>query len=107
MNNKWRNENTAQLARAGIAWQDIDALQRIARTLHALDEHSCNGYYSELAEKRADTREKNLEKRADEIAKTYGLKAYHQTDPRGWSLYLIKTEQNDTNYSSGLAVCPH
>jgi len=104
---KIRQENESELARAGVSIRDTHELQAIAKTLHALDEHSCNGYYSERAEKSAETREANLEKRADAIAQRYGRKAYHQSDPRGWSLYLITPDQNDTNYSSGLAVCPH
>jgi hypothetical protein len=105
-NKKARLENESELMQAGIGIYDVHELQSISKTLHALDEHSCNGYYSERAEKSAETREANLEKRADEIARTYGKKAYHQSDPRGWSLYLISPDQNDSNYSSGLSVCP-
>jgi hypothetical protein len=102
-----RIQNMHELAQAGIGLDDCVDLQAISRTLHALDEHSCNGYYSERAEKAAETRESNLEKRAESIAQKYNLHAYHQSDPRGWSLYLITPEMNDSNYSRGVAVCPH
>lgn len=117
---KIRVENESELLRAGIGIYDVHELQTIAKTLHTLDEHSCNGYYSERAEKAADTRAKNLEARADIIASKYGKSAYHQSDPRGWSLYLVDSEQLrtaqardprntiDAMYNSlGIAVCPH
>jgi hypothetical protein len=50
-------------------------------------------------------REANLLMDAQEIAVFYGLRAYHQTDPRGCSLYLLDPKTDDNNYNSGHAVC--
>jgi hypothetical protein len=54
---------------------------------------------------RLGTREANLLMDAQEIAVFYGLRAYHQTDPRGCSLYLLDPKTDDNNYNSGHAVC--
>jgi hypothetical protein len=59
-----------------------------------LGEQQCNGFqkwngdWDEEATNRADRREEKLIKRAEEIAKRYGLAVYHQGDPRGAALYV-------------------
>jgi hypothetical protein len=51
-------------------------------------------------------REASLIADASEIAEHYGFKAYHQTDPRGCSLYLCDAPDADAgNYNHGHAVC--
>ena len=105
-NMKARINNAAQLGRAGINASDVARFQNISRSLSHLDELSCN---QELTH-RQETRSDNLEKQAATIAATYGLLSYHQSDPRGWSLYLVKTEQLlghsiDAAYNRGLGVC--
>ncbi len=80
-----------------------ERLSKIARTLHKLDEGDCNGR-SERGQKRADTRSANLEREAQGIAADFGLKAYHQGDPRGCSLYLIEKGQRDSYASEGIAI---
>lgn len=107
---KARQENYGALIQAGIAPPDADALQKISRSLHRLDEYSCNVGYEE--DSRQAKREARLEKVGGEIAKEYGLLFYHQGDPRGWSVYVVKPEQLrglpiNQAYSYGLAVCPH
>ena len=113
-----RQENYGELIKAGISSQDAEELQRISRALHRLDEHSCNGYqtwkgaWDEEAEKRADKREARLEAKGKEISKKYRRQFYHQSDPRGWSVYLVTTKELNgydisANYNRGLAVCPH
>ena len=81
---------------------DALALQSISRCLHRLDEAYC---MRELSDREWKRRNK-LEKQAEEIANKYGLRAYHQSDPRGWSLYLIKPDMLP-DYTQGIAVCPH
>jgi hypothetical protein len=54
-----------------------------------MDEHACNGYHSESAEKRDENRERKLLEEAKTIAKEYDFIVYHQGDPRGWPLDLI------------------
>lgn len=112
---QWREENISELY--PLVGTDALHLQRIARSLARLDEHSCNYGLSERQEKR----EERLEARATEIAKRHHLKVYRQGDPRGWPLYLYSTRALnkyrkrtkatygiDACYSSvGVAVCPH
>jgi hypothetical protein len=84
-----------------ISYDDAMELRKIAKTLHSLDEHACNGYHSERAEKVAGTKEKKLMARAEAIAQKYGVHAFHQGDPRGASLYLVDDlEAASSNYSS-------
>lgn len=72
----------------------VDRLASIARSLHRLDEKSCNGYadyqgnWDEAAELRAEKRETRLEQKAQQLANELGAKLYQQGDPRGWPLYL-------------------
>ena len=96
-----RMRNYGDLITKGINNERALQLQKISRQLHTLDEASCNWGLTPRQEKR----EENLEAKAELIAGEHGLKAYHQGDPRGWSLYLLKPEETD--YSQGIAVCPH
>jgi hypothetical protein len=50
-------------------------------------------------------REASLLADAQEIAGHYGLRAYHQTDPRGCALYLLDPGTDDNDYNRGHAVC--
>lgn len=115
---KIRLINYGELIQAGLTPDDADAIQRISRSLHTLDERQCNGFsnwrgdWDEEAEKKAEKREARLEAKGQEIAKRYGRLFYHQGDPRGWSVYLVKPEELrgydiDAAYNHGLAVCPH
>ena len=83
-----------------VAWV-LGELKPIARSLHKLDENSCNFGLT----KRQETREANLEKKAEELANELGLHAYHQGDPRGGTLYLIddKTKE-DGQYNNGVYI---
>jgi broad specificity polyphosphatase/5'/3'-nucleotidase SurE len=108
-----RESNLAELVEKGIKGRDAIELQRISRSLHKSDENSCNYGLTTCQEKR----EENLEKKAQEIATRYNMTAYHQGDPRGWSLYLVTQEQLDkakergsdihSMHDRGIAVCPH
>lgn len=112
-----RMENYGQLIKSGLDTQDAEAIQKISRSLHRIDENDCNGYsnwrgdWDEIAEKRAEKRCENLEAKGKLIADKYGLIFYHQSDPRGWSVYLVHPEKLngykvDSMYSSaGIAVC--
>jgi len=75
-------------------------LQPVAKSLHHLDEVSCNYGLS----KRQETGMTNLMKKAKEIAGVwFGLQAYHQSDPRGASLY-IGLDLNASNYTNGICI---
>lgn len=76
-------------------------LLKIAKSLHKLDENSCNYGLTP----RQEAQKNKLEARADELAQSLGLKAYHQGDPRGGTLYLIDETMNDTNYNNGIYIC--
>ena len=78
-------------------------LQPIARALHHLDEASCNYGLTNKQKKRLE----NLEKKADKLAREwFGLRAYHQSDPRGASLYLVESlrKANRGNYADGVYI---
>jgi hypothetical protein len=79
-------------------------LLKISRNLNRIDCNRCNGYQNERKEQREEEREVELMKRANIIAKRGELRAYHQSDPRGCSLYLIRKGQEE-NYNNGEAIC--
>jgi len=81
----------------------LEELKSISRKLNAIDCHICNGYRTERQEKSDNTKEVNLMNRAVELAKRLGLTVFHQSDPRGCSLYLIDGTCTK-DYSRGLAV---
>ena len=92
--NKEQRENAARLYRKladlnpAEDWiADVDELQRISRALGRIGERQCN---EDIGDK-LDKREANLLKKAAGIAGKYGLRIYHQSDPRGWQVYLIPT----------------
>ena len=97
-----RERNLLEIAKIWrIDGDDAMQLQRISHRLHQLDENACNWGLTKRQEKRVG----RLEQQAQEIASKYNLYAYHQSDPRGWSLYLVTEAEKD--YSRGLAICPH
>lgn len=83
----------------------LQELRKISRSLHGLAEVQCNFGLTPWQEKRQE----RLEKDAEALAWTLGLKAYHQMDPRGCALYLVpetlSDEEVDSNYSSYFAIC--
>ena len=102
-----KKETRAEKVRRGldefhINVNRIDELRKISRQLHHLDERSCNYGLTEQQEKR----EKGLEKKANELVAEISplYRAYHQSDPRGCSLYIITDEMGDTNYNNGMAI---
>jgi hypothetical protein len=80
----------------------------VARQLQRIGERKCNGYantdWGRKQEARDTKKEANLLNRAISLADEIGLQAFHQTDPRGVSLYLISNDMDDTNYSNGVAI---
>src|SRR3990167_4154324 len=81
----------------------LQELAPISRKLNAIGVRGCNGR-SDSQEKRDQTTEDRLTHRATRLAESIGLRFYHQTDPRGCSVYLIDRNMNDSNYSSGIAI---
>lgn len=100
----WRDYNLLDMTvRGGIDLKDAHKFQAIARSLRRLDL---------LAETGLTDRQKqqlvSLEKQAQELARLYHLVAYHQTDTRGWSLYLLEPDQDAERprLSEGIGVYP-
>ncbi len=90
--NREQKENAARLYRRlaelgpSEDWvADTDELQRISRALGRIGERQCNEDVGDTLDKR----ERNLLAKAEKIAAKYGLRIYHQSDPRGWQVYLI------------------
>ena len=123
------------LNKLGLDMAEVDTLIKCERTLGRWSELECgdgNDYASWAIERDETTdkpfmvthphkgdvrrvavadREKGALKRAAAIATAHGLTIYHQTDPRGCSLYIIRPgdipEGSDVtgSYSNGIAVC--
>lgn len=122
---KHRNNTIALLARAGISTDDARALCRAERVLHTWAEHECNGaiqrdettgrpYWHSTYDGRrwhaTSDREAGALRRVAAIVGRYGLAYYHQTDPRGCALYVLRPGDVPAGadvsgyYSRGLAV---
>ena len=80
----------------------VAQLQKIGKTLHKRYEDNCNGDISEtdVDEEGNDLVADKLQKDADAIAANVGLYVYHQTDPRGWPLYVSYSPINDNEYNT-------
>lgn len=125
--NKFRRHTFSTLARMGISDNDAAELVRASATLHTWAEHECNGAiqrddetgipywhstYDGRRWHRTSDREAGAIKRASAIAARYGLTAYHQGDPRGCALYLVRPGDVPAGadigsyYSRGVAVVP-
>jgi hypothetical protein len=93
-----RETSIYHLALYGVRPGDTSAIVRAAKTLHTLYEHSCNGYqdhkgnWDENATNRAEKKTDTLQAKIDTMLAAYNLKAYHQTDPRGWPVTVYRPE---------------
>jgi hypothetical protein len=122
------------LTRAGIDYDDAKALRRIAMTLHRWAVLECGDASGNCIERDettgkpfmtyesfsgvrrrsrhvvADRETGALKRLAKLMAKYPALKAYHQGDPRGAALYILRPGdvlpgmEVDSCYSRGLAV---
>lgn len=113
-----------------ISISQANTLRRAQMTLHRWAELECgdsNDYASWAIERDEQTgrpymvrypnsgqssrypvadRERGALQRVAKLCADLGLQFYHQTDPRGCSLYVAAEPLNDRNYSSaGVAVC--
>lgn len=87
------------LKEISVVMESYKELVTIAKKLHHLDEVSCNYGLSPRQEKRIE----KLEKEAQQIVDSFGfhLIVYHQSDPRGGTLYLCT---NKEKYYEGVCV---
>ena len=109
----------------GMNQDEIHALLRASKVLSTWGENECNGYIERDEEtgktyrcngdgkrlyKTADRKTGALN-RAKRITESHGCQVYHQGDPRGCALYLIRSgdvrpeESVDSVYTRGIALC--
>jgi hypothetical protein len=78
-------------------------INRLARSIHRCDEINCN----RTTTPREDARRDRALARIEELAQPYGWRVYHQSDPRGASVYLVErswdAEMVSSRYNEGLA----
>ena len=132
---KQRIEVIRRLQGAGISWEHADMLRRISMTLQRWGELECgdgNDYASWAIERDEQTgkpymvrsphdgkprrtpvadKEKGALKRLQTIMSHYpNYVAYHQTDPRGCAVYVVRKDDIpegatlDSCYNRGIAV---
>lgn len=84
----------------GIPWVECFELRKCALRLQRLGERACNGEgygrwgeWTEKDDEKDDRDTENALCKARAIVEPYGFKVYHQSDPRGWQLYVYKPEQ--------------
>ena len=125
-----------RMAALGFSFEETEQLRRIQMTLHRWADDECgdsNDYCSWSIERDETTgrpyrcvyphtgkmyrtaipdREKGALARLRAILATHGeLVAYHQTDPRGCALYIVRKSDIpegrslDSCYTNGVAVC--
>ena len=110
----------SRLAELGFSFDDSSTLIRAERTLARWGEAECNGdiqrdektnipwrYFGNEHQHRCATpdREAGALRRVTAICERAGAHFYHQTDPRGCSLYVSREPLTDNNYNNGIAVC--
>ena len=125
MNANAQNELLARriLYRVGHPWIgliDAGILRRAELTLQRWSEQECNGqiersghdekpYRVSLCNDKwrapIPDREAGALKRVQEVCKRRGLYFYHQSDPRGCSLYVSTEPLDQFNYNNGIACC--
>lgn len=86
----------------GITRNGYNMFRRLAERLHQIYEDNCNGEYQEERDYFAVVIP--LQDKIDSKANKMGLHTYHQTDPRGASLYLSKEMLTPENYNRGSAI---
>ncbi len=117
---------TNALSGSGFTQEEVDSLLRCSRVLSTWAEHECNGeiqrdevtdkpywystYSGEKIGRTAD-REAGALRRAKALCDRHGVTLYHQGDPRGCALYVIRPgdvpdgEDVGAYYTRGIAVC--
>lgn len=114
------------LAQHGFSSDEVDAMLRCSRVLSTWAEHECNGaiqrdddtglpywYNTDTGERvgRTSNREAGALRRARSICDRHGVTLYHQGDPRGCALYIIRPGDVRPGanvsgcYTNGIAVC--
>jgi hypothetical protein len=92
---------TMETYKLGMLLDTVAELVKIGKALHRRYEDNCNGDIPET-DIDADSNDRvamKLQKMADAIAANVGLYVYHQTDPRGWPLYISFNPIPDNDYN--------
>lgn len=101
--------NAAQFGQAFVqrfgppAYETLDKLLAISGRLHRLDELACNQGLTPMQVKRGARLELQAQEIIEEIKP--GSVAYHQSDPRGWSLYLLSPDDVQAGKFNTAAGC--
>lgn len=88
--------------RLGITKNQYNWFRRKGQELHRIYEDNCNGAIQTDEQYFALT--EPIEKQVIEKAKSLGLFAYFQTDPRGATIYLDKKPIPENNYNQAHCI---
>ena len=92
--------NIKRTSDLSVIFRQYEELKKISHSLSGLDTDACNYGLTEKQKKRVE----KLELKAEMIAEQLKVKAYHQGDSRGVSLYLIEKNMDNTNYNYGVPI---
>lgn len=128
-NDTYKILNSLQHRGIELSFHDANILRRAQLTLHRWSELECgdgDDYKSWSIERdetsgvpymviyphdgksrrsRVPDRETGALRRVAEVCKRNGLHYFHQTDPRGCSLYVSNEPLTDSAYNRGVACC--
>ena len=87
-------------------------LQTLSRQLNNADTRSCNSVWhytgnaddKEYTEQDHEEEMTKISKRIDSITEVLKLFWYHQSNPRGASLYIMNYKLSPENYNNGIAI---
>ena len=95
---RYNEYRSAACERLGISKNEYNALRRLAQALCTWDERRCNG----------DCTDEEYEAAVNAICdrlKRFNLAFFHQSDPRGCSLYVSNSKElNFRNYTDGVGI---
>jgi hypothetical protein len=91
---------------AFVLARDYESFLKLARRLAAIDVHRCNGTKYTTDESYEKAIRKVYDKLDELCGSPFGLCYFHQSDPRGASLYIGRPEAELSfdNYTNGLAI---
>jgi hypothetical protein len=94
----------AGIAKHGNVYTKADSymkLLKLARRLSTIDVHYCNGTKTDM---QWDKTVNSIIASLKDLLAPDGLYFYHQSDPRGASLYIAEMELSQANYTNALAI---
>lgn len=96
-----KTTNAMESYKLGLLLDAVAQIQKIGKALHKRYEDNCNGPI-DAVDQDADGNDiviDQLQKKADAIAANVGLYVYHQTDCRGWPIYVSYQPIPDNDYN--------